>query len=114
MRAFLVMLMLTLLPLQFSAASVLACHGHMALDASPHTGQTATAFAATNRDAAAGHAPACCLECGCPAQAVVPATAMAPVDAAGMAPVEHLAKVWGAHGDERPDRPQWPTPQARG
>lgn len=115
MRAFLVMLMLTLLPLQFSAAAVLACHGCGAVSEQPQTRQhsPATASAVTGLDTLA--ADTCGLECGCHAHCVAMVAAAARfLDAAAMKAVAPLAAGAASPWDERPERPQWPAAQARG
>ena len=119
MRAFLVLLMITLLPLQFSAAAVVACCGHAATMQGPQaTHHQPGQWQAVEgvEDAAAGDSTLD-LECGtCHANcaAAVSVTTAPAADPAGMERVEHLVERFLPPWHERPYRPQWSAPQGSG
>jgi hypothetical protein len=122
MRAFLVLLMFTLLPLQFSAAAVAACCGHMdtiqALRATHHQpAQGPAAVVNVGVEDAVTDGSSFNVDCGtchsnC-AAAVTTTTATLPgpsgIDPAALL-VESLLSSW----HEQPYRPQWSTPSGSG
>lgn len=119
MRALLLMLMFTLLPLQFSAAAMAGCCERVATVQAPHGEHHQPAHVAAHEGVStlAGGAPAFDLDCGtCHANcAAAVTTAVLPeFDRAGTdrlePPAGHLLPSW----PERPYRPQWPTPIGSG
>jgi hypothetical protein len=119
MRLFLVLLMLTLLPLQFSAAAAADCCGHVALAQQPQTQHHQPTHLSVVQGAE-GVASAILdfdLECGtCHANctAAVMATAETMADPAGVERGEHLAELILPPWHEQPYRPQWFAPQGSG
>ncbi len=119
MRVFLVLLMLTLLPLQFYAAAVAECHGHIALfrgvqaHAQQPTSMMAQPCMVELRDSGAGLD----LECGaCHSNcaAAVTATTAPLADPSGIERVEYLVKFLLPPWHERPYRPKWSALQVLG
>ncbi|MBT9465250.1 MAG: hypothetical protein IV113_14570 [Hydrogenophaga sp.] len=117
MRAFLILLMLTLLPLQFSAAA--ECCGHVpatqesqATHHQPGQGQAVEGV----EDVVVGDS-GFDLDCGtCHANCAVAVTATTASMAisAGAEPVEHLAERRLPPWYVQPYRPQWSTPTGSG
>ena len=116
MRAFLLLLLLTLLPLQFSAATVVECYGHVAeLQAQPRP--SADVSAVTGMDELAADGMGFDLDCGtCHANCVaaVMVTAALTVDPASIERVEHFADGLLPPWHKRPYRPQWSTAKGLG
>lgn len=119
MRALLVMLMLTLLPLQFSAAAQVSCCDHMAAPQGTHAQHLLLRHmsAAEGIDNAVATAADFDLDCGtCHANCVATITAMdapwmEPAGAEQIAPLDPRAMpTW----DEQPYRPQWHAPTGSG
>ena len=119
MRIFLVLLMLTLLPLPFSAAASVVCSHHGAAQPSPHAiphllTQVQPADAAqVVLTVTSGHD----FECGtCHSHgAGVMATRLEVMaNLAGAMQVEHRNALMKQHGNEPPYRPNWPTPDGSG
>jgi hypothetical protein len=120
MRAFLVLLMLTFLPLQFSAAAAVEAYcGHVQ---STQTTQV-THHQPGHGQAVEGLAEGIAgergfdLDCGtCHANcaAAVSVTAAPVADPAGMERVEHLVERFLPPWHERPYRPQWSAPRVSG
>ena len=119
MRFFLILLMLALPPLQFSAAAATECCGHVAvaqgLQAQHH--QRMHLLPVQGTDDLTNNGLGFDLDCGtCHANcaAAVTATAATMADPAGIERVEHLVEhilpPW--HG--RPYRPQWSAPERSG
>jgi hypothetical protein len=119
MRAFLVMLMLTLLPLQFSAAAAAECCGHVAVAQGSQVQhhQPAHISAGSDREELATNGLGVDLDCGtCHANcaAALPATSANMVDPSGIERVEHLVERFLPPWLERPYRPRWSTPNGSG
>lgn len=119
MRLFLVLLMLTLLPLQFSAAAVTECCGHVGvsqgLQAKHH--QPTHLSPARGADDLASNGLGFDLDCGtCHGNcaAAVTATAAILADHAGIERVEHIVELFLPPWHERPYRPQWSAPTHSG
>ena len=119
MRVFLVMLMLSLLPLQFSAAAADACCSPSApvreLQASHHL--TAHASPVAAKDDVAANTAAFDLDCGmCHANCAAACTgSFTPLfESAGSEQVRHLEERHDTLWHGRPYRPQWPTPNGSG
>ena len=119
MRAFLILLMLTLLPLQFSAAAAAACCGHVSATQGPQ----ATHHQSSHGQAVEGVEDGVVgdsgfdLDCGtCHANcaATVTATTASMAITAGAEQVEHLAERRLPSWHEQPYRPQWSTPTGSG
>ena len=116
MRAFLLLLLLTLLPLQFSAATVVECYGHVAELQAQHR-PSADVSAVTGMDELAADGMGFDLDCGiCHANCVaaVMVTAALTVDPAGINRVEHFADGLLPPWHKRPYRPQWSTAKGLG
>lgn len=119
MRAFLVMLMFTLLPLQFSAAAAVECCGHVAVTQEAqlqHHQPTFMSAWSCTEDLATDDL-GFDLDCGtCHANcaAAVTATTATMVDPAGIELAEHLVERFLPPWPERPYRPRWSTPRGSG
>lgn len=119
MRLFLVLLMLTLLPLQFSAAAATECCGHVAVSQGlqDQHHQPTHLSPVQGTDDLAANGLGFDLDCGtCHANcaAAVTATASTMVDPAGIERVEHLVEFILPPWHERPYRPQWSAPKNSG
>lgn len=119
MRLLLVLLMLTLLPLQFSAAATDHCCGHLTQSqerqAQHHQSLHLPEVLGTSD--LAPDTPVFDLDCGtCHANcaAAVTATIETHADPAGIERGEHRAQPNLPPLHEQPYRPQWPTPQGSG
>jgi hypothetical protein len=119
MRVFLLLLMLALLPLQFSAAAVTECCGHVAKAQGPQAQhhQPTHLLPAQGTDNLTANALGFDLDCGtchanCAAAVAVTAATMA--DSAGIERVEHLVELILPPWHERPYRPQWFAPKRSG
>ena len=119
MRAFLALLIFTLLPLQFSAAAVVECRGHLTITQSTqakHHQQSPTS-AEADTDGLAGDMAGLDLDCGtchtnC-AAAVMANTATVPAPESSEQ-VAHLSERRFLPWYERPYRPQWRPREIRG
>lgn len=119
MRVFLPLLMLALLPLQFSAAAATECCGHVAVaqgsQAQHH--QPMHLLPVQGTDDLTANGLGFDLDCGtCHANcaAAVTATAATMADPAGIERVEHLAELILPPWHKRPYRPQWSAPKHSG
>lgn len=119
MRAFLVLLIVTLLSLQFSAAAVADCCGHVAVTqgsrAQHH--QPAGMVAGSSDDELSANRLGLDFDCGtCHANcaAAVTSTATPLDDPAGIERVEHLVELILPSWHERPYRPKWFAPRDSG
>jgi hypothetical protein len=119
MRAFLILLMLTLLPLQFSAAAAASCCGHVPATQGPQ----ATHHQPGHGQAVVGVEDGVVadsgfdLDCGiCHANyaGAFTATNAFMTISAGSEQVEHLAERRLSPWHEQPYRPQWFTPTGSG
>jgi NADH:ubiquinone oxidoreductase subunit E len=119
MRALLVILMFTLLPLQFSAAAVASCCEHVAATQGAQGGHHQVAHRVAmeeTRDSTSSDI-GFDLDCGtCHANcaAAVMATAATMADPSGIERVEHTVEGLLPPSHERPYRPQWSTPNTSG
>lgn len=119
MRAFLVMLMLTLLPLQFSAAAAASCCGHASALQSPpalHPQATPAQLAGTV-DGMASVSSCFDLNCGvCQSHCMGAITThrLVAADPAGAVQAEHIPQRVRQASDEPPYRPKWPAPNSSG
>lgn len=120
MRAFLILLILTFLPLQFSTAAVVACCGHVgAKQESQSTHHQPAHYLAVEgvNDAATGGG-SFDLDCGiCHANcaAAVTSTTATLADPAGIEPIAHLVESILPPWHARPYRPpQWAIPDDSG
>lgn len=119
MRAFLALLIFTLLPLQFSAAAAVECCGHLVMIQSPkatHHQQTPTS-AAADTDGLVADIAGLDLDCGtchtnCAAAVMSNSAEM--LSPAGSEQVEHFVERRFLPWHERPDRPQWQSRELRG
>lgn len=112
MRVFLVMLMLSMLSLQFSAAAAVDCSGRLVEISGQQGLHPQPADQSVGRGAAqqAASSLGCDLECGtCHANcaATVTATAALLVDRAGTQSIAHLVKLASPVWQALPYRPQW-------
>ncbi|MEY3519338.1 MAG: hypothetical protein RLZZ177_53 [Pseudomonadota bacterium] len=119
MRFFLVLLMLTLLPLQFSAATASVCCGHIAVAQEPESQQHKPIHQSLVPDAAdlAFDVFAFDLDCGsCHANcaAAVMASTETNLDPAGIERREYLAELILPPWHEQPYRPKWSTSAGSG
>jgi hypothetical protein len=121
MRAFLVMLMFTLLPLQFSAAAAAGCdHVGLAPAMAAHHQPTHLLPGQETQeraDNATGNAAGFDLDggtCHAHCAAALSTTTATTVDAAGIERAEHLAEPILPPWQERPYRPQWSAPTSSG
>ncbi|MBT9465865.1 hypothetical protein [Hydrogenophaga sp.] len=119
MRVFLILLMLTLLPLQFSAAAATECCGHGAvaqgLQAQHHQPMHLLPVQETDDLTAKGQGfDLDCRTCHANCAAAVTATAATMADPAGIERVEHLVELILPPWHERPYRPQWSAPKRSG
>jgi hypothetical protein len=122
MRAFLVMLMFTLLPLQFSAAGVVACCGHLdtiqALQATHHQpahGQAAVVRVGAEDVVTGGSSSNVdCGTCHSNCAAAVTMTTATLAEPSGIDPAALLVESLLSSWHEQPYRPQWFTPSGSG
>lgn len=119
MRAFLVMLMLTLLPLQFSAAAaVVECRDHLAVTQGSlvQHHQPAHLSAASDEELTTKGLgfDLDCRTCHVNCAAVVAAAGAAMVDPAGIERAEHVVERLTPPWLEQPYRPRWLTPTGSG
>ena len=119
MRAFLFILLLTLLPLQFSAASTMACCDDESDLQGPQTGHQPSPrvqLAGTVADMVT--IKSCFdLDCGvCLAHCVgaVESLRVMSADPAGAVLAEHSTQIIRHHSREQPYRPRWPAPHGSG
>lgn len=119
MRAFLVMLMLTLLLLQFSAAAAVECCDHVAVTQGTQVQhhQPVHMSAGSGMEELATNGLGFDLDCGtCHANcaAALTATSATMGDPAGIERAEHLVERFLPPWLERPYRPRWSTPRGSG
>lgn len=119
MRAFLVMLMFTLLPLQFSAAMAAECCGHIAVaqESPVQHHQPAHTSAGSGMEELATNGLDFDLDCGtCHANCAAALTATSATKAVpvGIERAEHLVERFLLPWIERPYRPRWPNPSGSG
>ena len=117
MRVFLVVLMLALLPLQFSAAAVVECCDHLSVTQGLQTQHHQPAHLSVGPgtdERAGGEFDLDCGTCHANCAAAVTAIAAPTVVSAGIERVEHLAELILPPWYERPYRPQWLTPYGSG
>jgi hypothetical protein len=119
MRAFLILLMLTLLPLQFSAAAAAACCGHVPATQGPQAThhQPGHGQAVEDVEGVVVGDSGIDLDCGtCHANcaAAFTATTASMAISAGAEPVEQLAERRLPPWYEQPYRPQWSAPTGSG
>jgi hypothetical protein len=119
MRAFLALLIFTLLPLQFSAAAAVECCGHLAITQSTqakHQQQTPTS-SATDTDGLAADIAGLdldCETCHTNCTAAITANSAAMLSPRGSEQIEHLSERHFLLWHQRPYRPQWQPREIRG
>jgi hypothetical protein len=119
MRAFLIMLMLTLLPLQFSAAAAASCCGHVPATQGPqathHQPGHGQAVEGVNHGVVGDSGfDLDCGNCHANCAAAFTATSAFMTISAGSEQVEHLTERRLSPWHEQPYRPQWFTPTGSG
>ncbi|QHE89171.1 hypothetical protein [Hydrogenophaga sp. BPS33] len=119
MRAFLVILMLTLLPLQFSAAAEAECCGHVAVAQGSQVQhrQPAHMLAGSGSEELATNGLGFDLDCGtCHTNCAAALTATSATTAVpvGIERVEHLVELILPPWHKRPYRPKWSAPRGSG
>lgn len=119
MRLFLVILMLTLLPLQLSAAAAADCYGHLAVsqESPTHNPQPIHLLVIPGGDDLNSDVLGFDLDCAtCHANcaATITTTAETTADPAGIERVELLVELVLPPWQEQPYRPQWSAPQGSG
>ncbi|WP_337179489.1 hypothetical protein [Hydrogenophaga borbori] len=117
MRFLLALLMLTLLPLQFSAAATSSCCGHAGASQvlEPQRHQPHHVFAAQGgHDVTPEGIDLDCGTCHVNCAAAVTATVETSVDAVGGVLGGYLVEANAPPWHEQPDRPQWLTPRDSG
>lgn len=119
MRLLLVVLILTLLPLQFSAAAAADCCGHFAVSQEPQTQhhQPIHLSVAQGTDAPDSDVLGFDLDCGvCHANCAAAVMEMVETteDSPGIERGQHLEKLILPPWQEQPYRPQWSTPRGSG
>jgi hypothetical protein len=119
MRVLLFLLMLTLLPLQFSAAAAPHCCGHVAVSQEPQTQhhQPIHLSVAQGTDDLVSNVLGFDLDCGvCHANCAAAVMEMVETreDPPGIERGEHLDEPILPLWQEQPDRPQWSTPRGSG
>lgn len=116
MRALLLLLMLTLLPLQFSAAAVVACGGHVKAAQGPQATHHRT-VRGVGVEEAVTEGSSIDLECGtCHSNcaAALTTTTATQAEPAGIEPAAQLAESLMRPWHARPYRPQWFAPNGSG
>ena len=113
---FLVLLMLTLLPLQFFAAAVVACCGHVEAAQGPQATHHRTAHGVGVDDTVTdgGSFDLDCGTCHSNCAAALTTTPSTQAEAAGIEPAAQLAESLLLPWHARPYRPQWLAPNGSG
>ncbi|PUE38690.1 hypothetical protein B9Z50_16680 [Limnohabitans sp. Bal53] len=119
MRAFLILLMLTLLPLQFSAAAAASCCGHVPATQGPQAkhhqpGHGQAVDGVKNGVVGDSGFDLDCGNCHANCAAAFTATNALMTISTGSEQVEHLAERRLSAWHEQPYRPQWFTPTGSG
>ncbi|WP_291215923.1 hypothetical protein [Hydrogenophaga sp.] len=116
MRAFLVLLMLTLLPLQFSAAAVVACCGHVEAVQGPKATHHRTDHGVVDGDSVtdSGSFDLDCGTCHSNCAAALTTTTATQAEPVGIEPAAQLAERLLPPWHARPYRPQWLAPNGSG
>jgi hypothetical protein len=113
MRTLLVLLMLTLLPLQFSAAAVVACCGHVEAAQATHH-RTAHGWGADDAVTDGSSFDLDCGTCHSNCAAALSTTTATQAEPAGIEPAAQLAESLLPPWHARPYRPQWLAPKGSG